>query len=288
MRPLGITGALLGALALLLVVVWIFQRRLIYIPLGPSVPPAASVLPGATDVAFDTEDGLRLGGWLVPPAGAPRGAAVLVFNGNAGNRADRAALADRLARRGLTVLLFDYRGYAGQGGSPSEPGLVRDARAARSFLERAHGPSERIVYFGESLGAAVALALAAERPPDALVLRSPFLSLADVARRHYPFLPVRLLLRDRFRSDERISGISSPLFVIAGGADRIVPFAQSRTLYERSPARVKRFVSLDHADHNDLELVCGDEMLDRLLDFLERAGVADPAGRRPPATGAVS
>jgi hypothetical protein len=274
-RLLGITGALLGALGVVLALVWIFQRRLIYIPLGGTVPAAATALPGASDVVFETEDGLRLGGWLVPPGGTSRGITVLVFNGNAGSRADRVPLAAGLARRGLEVLLFDYRGYAGQAGSPSEQGLLQDARAARGFLERRRPPSGRIVYFGESLGAAVAVALAAERAPDALVLRSPFLSLVEVGRRHYPFLPVRSLLRDRFRSDERVPGIGCPLLVIAGDADRIVPFAQSRALYERSAAAIKEFVALDGADHNDPALAGGGEVLDRMIDFFERAGVTE-------------
>ncbi|HET8789431.1 MAG TPA: alpha/beta hydrolase, partial [Actinomycetes bacterium] len=107
---------------------WVFQRRLIYLPSG-SVPPAASVLSGAEDVSFETADGLRLGGWFVPGAGG-RGPAVRVCNGNGGNRAMRAALAAALARMGLAVLLFDYRGYGGNPGSPTEEGLAADARAA--------------------------------------------------------------------------------------------------------------------------------------------------------------
>jgi len=281
MRLAGYSGLLLVTVVAVLVLVWLLQRRLIYFPLDPRLPRAAEVLPGAEDVSFTTEDGLRLGGWFVPPAGASAGAAVLVFNGNAGSRADRASLAAGLSRRGFSVLLFDYRGYGGNAGSPSEIGLLRDARAARDYLEGRPGiGTERIVYFGESLGAAVAVALAHERPPVALALRSPFTSLVDVGRFHYPFLPVRWILRDRFPSIEKISRLGGPLLVLAGDEDRIVPFAQSRELFEAATsAEPRSFIALEGADHNDPELTSGSRMLDDFAGFLMEAGVVP--GKRP-------
>jgi uncharacterized protein len=248
---------------------WVFQRRLIYLPSG-SVPPAASVLAGAEDVTFETADGLRLGGWFVPGAGG-RGPAVLVCNGNGGNRAMRAALAAALARMGLAVLLFDYRGYGGNPGSPTEEGLAADARAAAGYLAgRPEVDPDRLVYFGESLGAAVALRLATERPPAALVLRSPFASLAEVGRVHYPMLPVSWLLRDRFDAAALAGRLDAPLLVVAGGRDGIVPVGHSRRLYAAAP-QPKRLVVLDGADHNDLELLAGPRLLEELRAFL--AGV---------------
>src|SRR5262249_19194313 len=144
------------------------------------------------------EDGLVLGAWHVAPTSASLGFTVLVMPGNGGSRAMRAPLARRLVAKGFAVLLLDYRGYGGNPGSPPEDGLTRSARAARAYL-RDHGVlAERVIYSGESLGAAVATRLAAEQPPGGLVLRSPFTSLADVGSQHYPLLPVRLLLVDRF------------------------------------------------------------------------------------------
>ena len=250
---------------------WAFQRRLIYLPSG-GVPPATSVLPGASDVTFPTADGLRLGGWFVPAQpGAGTGAAVLVCNGNGGNRAMRAALAAALARMGLAVLLFDYRGYGGNPGHPTEEGLAADARAALAYLvARPEVDPERVVYFGESLGAAVALRLATERPPAALVLRSPFASLAEVGRVHYPVLPVSWLLRDRFDSAALAPRLDAPLLVGAGGRDRVVPLGHSRRLFAAAP-RPKRLVVLDGADHNDPDLLAGPRLLDELAAFL--AGV---------------
>jgi uncharacterized protein len=260
---------------------WLLQRRLIYFPAPGPVLPATSVLPGAEDVSFPTADGLRLHGWFVPgevdiPAqpspgvGHARlgGPAVLVCNGNAGDRSMRAALAAALSRLGLGVLLFDYRGYGGNPGSPSEDGLAADARAAAAYLAaRPEVDPDRVVYLGESLGAAVALRLATERPPAALVLRSPFVSLAEVGREHYPVLPVSLLLRDRYDSARLAGRLAAPLLVVAGGRDRIVPASHSRRLFDAAP-EPKRLVVLDGADHNDDELLAGPRLLAELRAFL--------------------
>ena len=214
----------------LLALVWSQQRRLIYFPSPGPVPPAATMLPNGQDVVLETADGIRLGAWYLPVAGG--GPGVLVCNGNAGDRSMRVELAAALNRLGLSVLLFDYRGYGGNPGRPSEDGLAADARAAQSWLAAQPGV-EKIVYFGESLGAAVAVGLAVERPPAALVLRSPFTSLADVAAVHYPWLPVRRLLLDRYQSIERIASVGVPVLVIAGDRDDIVPARLSRRTLRR-------------------------------------------------------
>jgi fermentation-respiration switch protein FrsA (DUF1100 family) len=194
---------------------------------------------------------------------------VLVFNGNGGNRAYRAPLAEALRRRGFGVLLFDYRGYGGNAGTPSEAGLTADARAARAYAaSRGDADPSRLIYFGESLGAAVAVRLAAEHPPAALILRSPFTSLADIGGHHYPFLPVRWLLRDRFASIDLIGRLRSPLLVIAGDRDRIVPTDHSRRLYAAAAAAArKKIVIVPGADHNDYELLAGDAMIEAIVEF---------------------
>jgi fermentation-respiration switch protein FrsA (DUF1100 family) len=266
-------GLVLGV-GLVVGLLWYVQRQLIYVP-SQVVPPVQTVLPGGQEVAFATADGLQLAGWFLPArAGAAgRPTTVLVFNGNAGNRAHRAPLASALARAGLAVLLFDYRGYGGNGGSPSEEGLRADARAARAYLlTRADVDPTRVVYLGESLGAAVALALAVEHPPAALILRSPFASLVEVGQRHYPWLPVRWLLADRYPSIDRIEQVRVPLLVVAGERDRVIPVEQSRRLFERA-AEPKRFVLVPGADHNDPPLNDGPPFIGPAVRFLAEVGI---------------
>ena len=252
-----------------LALLWLLQSRLIYFPATGLRSLAESGLAQGESVAFDTADGLRLGAWFFRASGPPPRRTVLVFNGNAGNRAHRAPLAASLRRRGLHVLLTDYRGYGGNPGSPSEKGLVADARAALAYLlSREDVDRSRIVYFGESLGAAVALQLAVEHTPAALILRSPFTSLADVGQHHYPLLPVRLLLRDRFASLARAHQVRCPVLVIGGGRDAIVPIDQTRRLYDAVVAP-KTFFEIPSADHNDYDLLAGDEMIESILRFVQ-------------------
>ncbi len=254
-------GVVVALLALVLGLLWGFQRSLIYLPQGaPASTPA-----GADDVVLHTDDGLDLAAWWFPAGDdAP---AVLVANGNGGHRGMREPLARALLDAGLSVLLFDYRGYAGNPGSPTEEGLAADARAARAFLvEDAGVPADRLVYFGESLGAAVVTGLAAEHPPAGLVLRSPFRDLAAVAAEHYPVVPVRLLLRDRFPVAEQVARIDVPTIVLYGSGDSIVPPEQSRVVAEAA-AGLERVVEVPGADHNDLVLLSGAEVVDAVVDL---------------------
>jgi uncharacterized protein len=255
--------------ASVLALIWTLQRRLIYFPTADV--PAADAIDGADvePVRFQTTDGLTLNGWFFAAAGPSRRTTVIVFNGNAGNRAHRVPLAAALHRHGLQVLLVDYRGYGDNPGTPSQTGLARDSRAARAYLaNRPDVDPSRLVYFGESLGTAVAVDLAVEHPPAVLVLRSPFTSMSDVGQYHYPFLPVRLLLRDRFATIAEIQRIQAPLLVIAGGRDRIVPVESSRRVYDAAIG-LKTFLLIPDADHNDYELFAGDEMIDAIVRFLQ-------------------
>ena len=249
-----------AAVVVLTVILWSLQRHLVYFPAG-APPPVEQALPGAEDATLTTADGLELGAWWLP--GGPT--AVIVLPGNAGNRAGRAALATALHDLGLSVLLVDYRGDGGNPGAPSEEGLLTDARAAHDWVTARPGIDE-VVYFGESLGAAVAIGLAVERPPDALVLRSPFRSLVAMARAHYGPVPA-WLLGDRYPSDERIGAVPAPVLILATPDDEVVPFAQSEALFAAANDP-KAFVALTAVGHNDPALLDGAELIRAVADFL--------------------
>lgn len=227
------------------------QRQLIYSPDPTTVPSAGDVIDGARDVTLRTSDGLTLGAWFVPASpGSDLHMVVLVAPGNGGNRSGRTVLATELSRRGLAVLLMDYRGYGGNPGSPSEDGLTEDAMAAALFLDELGFPAERTIYFGESLGTGVVAALQTRRTPAGVVLRSPFPELADVAAHHYPWLPVRLLLTDRFKVTEPLSDSEVPVTVIYGDRDSVVPAELSARVADDATTLVERVV-IRGADHND-------------------------------------
>ena len=244
------------AVGTVVAMLWALQRHLIYFPDPTPVPPAAAVIEGARDVTLRTADGLTLGAWFVPadPRG-DTGMAVLLAPGNGGNRVGRAGLAEELRRRGLAVLVLDYRGYGGNPGSPSEEGLAADADAAADALAELGYDPRHTIYFGESLGSAVVSALQARRPPAAMVLRSPFTDLADVGRHHYPWLPVRALIRDRFPVVDHLVTSDVPVTVIYGQRDSVVPHGLSARVAAQAPALAERVV-LGQADHND-PVMCG-------------------------------
>jgi hypothetical protein len=274
---LGTAVAVLLAVALLIAGMWVTQRRMIYFPRpGAPVPPAAEVLPTAQEVTLRTADGLGLGAWFLPAEAPGRhGMTVLVANGNAGDRSMRAPLAAALSQAGLAVLLFDYRGYGGNPGRPTEDGLALDARAARHYLVReARVPPERILYYGESLGAAVVTELATEHPPAGLLLRSPFTDLAAAGRAHYPLLPVGALLWDRYPVAQRLSRVSVPTTVVYGSADELIPPVQSRAVAAAAGGPVQ-VVEVPGAGHNDRALLNGSDLVRAARDLADRTRPTD-------------
>jgi uncharacterized protein len=258
--------AVVAAWVVVVVLAALFQRQLVYLPDRSRPSPPAHV----EAVVLRTADGLDLEAWYVPPAvNAASDATVLVAPGNAGNRALRLPLADGLAARGHAVLLLEYRGFGGNPGRPSEAGLLADARAARAHLDgRDDVVPGGVVYLGESLGTGVVAALAAERPPAAVVLRSPFPELADVGQAAYPFLPVRWLLRERYPVTDHLAEYAGPVLVVAGDADTIVPTALSRRVAAAVDAEL---TGVSGADHNDRALLDGDTYLDAVDAFVRAA-----------------
>ena len=232
-----------GVLALM----YVFQRALMYFPDTARTPPAAAGLPQAEEVMLAAEDGERLIVWHVPPQGARP--VVLYFHGNGGALRLRAERFRALVADGSGLVALSYRGYGGSTGRPSEAGLIRDAAAAYGFAAARHSPG-RIVLWGESLGTAVAVALAAEREVAGLILDVPFTSAADVGAAAYSFLPVRWLIKDAFRSDARIARVAAPLLVLHGDRDNIVPIEFGERLFAlaREPKRMVRFPQGGHVD----------------------------------------
>ena len=231
----------------LVALMYVAQRRLMYFPDRARTPPAMAGLPAAEEIALDTEDGERVIAWSVPPReGKP---VVLYFHGNGGSLAYRAARFRALVADGTGLLALSYRGYGGSSGSPSEAGLIADGRALYRYAA-ARYPAEQIALWGESLGGGVAIALAAQEKVGRLILEAPFTSAEDVAARAYPFAPVRLLMKDRFRSDARIGAVSAPVLVLHGDRDGIVPIALGERLYAlvRAPKRLVRFPGGGHED----------------------------------------
>jgi len=233
----------------LLAAMYLFQRALLYFPDATRTTPAQAGLPQAEEIVLTSADGERLIGWHVAPRGLRP--VVIYFQGNAGGLNLRAERFGQIVADGTGLLALSYRGYGGSSGSPSEPGLLADAAAAYTFAAARYG-SGRIVLWGESLGTAVAVALAATHPVGRLLLESPFSSAVDVGAAVYWFMPVRLLMKDQFRSDRRIGRVTAPVLILHGADDRVVPLAFGEKLFALAN-EPKRLVRIAGGGHGDLD-----------------------------------
>lgn len=245
-RRLGLYAILYGVLCAAL---FLLQRAILYpADSSPAVLSPIAEEAGVEEVTLTTADGLALGAWYLP---GRRDATLVVFHGNGGHRGWRLEWMRSLRAQGPGVLLIDYRGYGGNEGSPSEEGLYLDAEAALAWVhENAPGP---VILFGESLGTGVAVEMARRHEPAGLILHAAYSSIVDVARSRFFFVPVGLLLRDRYESVEKIDEVTCPIIFLHGRDDRIVPLRFGHELYAAAPDP-KEFVTIDDAGHNDLHV----------------------------------
>jgi pimeloyl-ACP methyl ester carboxylesterase len=212
-----------------------FQRALLYHPDTALADPKAADLQAAALEHLKTPDGEQLVAWWIAPR-APSKPVYLYFHGNGGNLTYRPNRFRLLAADGAGVMALSWRGYGGSTGSPSEEGLMTDARAAYAAVQSRVAP-DRIVLVGESLGAGVAVMLAAEVPVAAVILDSGYSSIADVAADKFPWLPVRLLMRDPFRADLAAAKVAAPVFQVHCVNDPVIPVDFGRRLHGLFPNR---------------------------------------------------
>lgn len=252
-------------IAYLAILVWLYvnQRQLLYFP-DPTRPRLLELAQlGVREVGLTTADGLSLLSWYLPPqAGRP---VILYFHGNGGNIRYRADRVLRFARDRMGALMVEYRGYGGNPGSPSETGFIADAEAAVAFLDQERIARNRVVLYGESLGSGVAVQIAARQRVAALVLESPYTSIAAAAQYHYPYIPAALLVRDRFDSLARIGSITAPVLIMHGEADGIVPVRFGKALLAAAQ-EPKEGWFVPQAGHEDLAAFGGLEVAAGFID----------------------
>ena len=253
------------AYAIIVAGMFLLQRKLMYFPDSYRPSPETFGVPEMRPVALRTADGIELLAWWSPPANS-NAPVVTFFHGNAGHIGVRAFKVRPYLDRGWGVLLVAWRGYSGNAGSPTEEGLYEDGRAAMRFLAGRGITSQRTVLYGESLGSGVAVQLATEVKLGALVLEAPYSTIADVAQRKFFYLPVSLLLRDRFESIRKIEAIGAPLLVIHGMRDEVIPVEFGRRLYDRAK-NPKSAHFLKNAAHNDIYEFGAEKIV---MSFLEK------------------
>jgi fermentation-respiration switch protein FrsA (DUF1100 family) len=256
--------------AMVVGILWFMQDTMLYHRSdGAPMLNDPTLLPKREIVCLTTADGLNLRSWYFRAArrDAPT---VLFFHGNAGDIGNHLPFAKFLIEAGYGLLALEYRGYGGNPGAPDEPGLIADGRAAFAFLKSQGIPDSSIVLYGESLGTGVAVQLAAEHAVKAMILRSPYTSIAEVAAVQLPYIPARWLVRDRFDSMTKIGRSKAPLFIFHGANDTLIPLALGRELFEAAP-EPKTWLTIDGVGHNDVQTA---EAERAVLDFLAQLPAA--------------
>lgn len=255
----------ISAYMLIIAFVYVRQGKMLYYPLREIGQTPKDIGLDYEDLQLRTKDGLLISAWYVP---ADFERAVLLFcHGNAGNISHRLDSIRIFHDLGLSVLIFDYRGYGKSEGSPDEEGTYRDAEAGYDYLTNQRGVSpEKIVLFGRSLGSAVAAETALRRTAGALIVESGFTSVPDLGRHYYPFLPVRLISRYHYTTIEKIVRIAAPKLLIHSPDDEIIPFSHGEALFAKA-GDPKKFLAI-RGGHNDGFLISGEAYVDGIRSFL--------------------
>ena len=236
----------IGGLAAL----FLLQRSVLFpIPHVPRMAPAAAGFPQVEEHVLTTADGEKVIVWHMPAR--PGHSVILYFHGNGDYLAGFFGRFRDMIADGTGVVTLSYRGYFGSSGRPSEEGLLQDAAAAYAFTTARYS-ADKIVVWGFSLGTGVAVALASEQPVGKLILEAPYTSIADVAASAFPIFPVRLVMKDSFHSDQRISRVRAPLLMMHGGRDPTIPIVFGERLFALAN-EPKKFVRFEHGGHNDLD-----------------------------------
>jgi len=275
-RPVAVrVGLAIGRVLLIFVAVLVvFENKFIFVPTRGAAGGWDRPDLKVERCYITTSDGLRLHAWWHPGTGetpADERPVLLWFHGNAGNISHRDDNLTMLTKRGLAVLIIDYRGYGLSEGRPSEVGFYRDGEAAWRFLTEERGIApERIVCFGRSLGGAVALDVALKHKVAGLVLESVFISVPAMARRNLITLPVAPLARNKFNTLRRIPDLKVPLLLIHGRRDRIVPIEHGMAVFEAAPDEDKALHVVESAGHNDLPFVADPPYWQALTEFCTR------------------
>ncbi len=234
---------------LLLVLVFFFQRNLLYHPsVNNYLKEQISREPTEIEkVNITTSDKVDLVGWFYNK-NLSKSKTILFFHGNAGSLENRTYKLNHFKDLNLNFLIIAWRGFSGNKGKPNEKGLYEDGKSAIRWLKTKGINEKNIILYGESLGTGVAIEIAQNKNYAGIILESPFTSMIDMGRKYYPFFPVRFLLKDKFESYKKINNISIPLLIMHGKVDKIVPYDMGKKMYTLAN-EPKFFYSQEYGDH---------------------------------------
>ena len=243
-----------------------YQRDFLFLP--SSDDPFTHNFQPLSPFDYTTTDDLKLRGmWHPPKAGKPT---IILFHGNGGNLSNRLFKAKLFLSHGYGIALVGYHGYDGNPGFPSEQNFYDDGRAAIKAIQEKNIPDDEIILYGESIGTGVATQMATEMPNiKALILEASYTSVADVAEKVFWFMPTHLLIRDKFKSIDKINSLQMPVLLIHGTDDKVIPYIFGQTLFKAVASSKKQFISLQGAGHNDLYDYGAEEAIHLFIEGLD-------------------
>ena len=209
---------------------YVFQRNFLYHPDKNNYLRSEKLNADTKEISVPSTEGIALKAWFYK--NPQNKYTVLFFHGNAGGLGNRIYKLNELKNLNLNYLIISWRGFSGNKGSPTEQGLYSDARSALKWLEKNNISKSKIILYGESLGTGVAVEVGQNQKFAGIILESPYTSIVDAAKIYYPYLPVDLILKDKYLSLKKIKNINSPTFIMHGGADIIIPIAMGKKLFD--------------------------------------------------------
>lgn len=231
----------------LVLVLFFMQRSLLYVPIHGWISAHKMGLQNASDITYQTRDGLTLQGWY--QKAEPGKPTLVLFHGNQGKLATRAPQMQAALKQGFGVLATSYRGYSDNPGKPTEDGLYADAEAALAYLNQQGITNQNIILVGRSLGTGIAVEMATRHELNAIVLITPYTSIADAAQHHYWYVPAKWLVRDRFDNLKKAGEIDEPVLIFHGTSDKVVPYDMGQELYDAIDSP-KHFITVENGNHN--------------------------------------
>ena len=242
---------------------YIFQRKLLYYPNFNSHIKGDGLSHSFENINIKTKDNINLKGWF--HLKDPKKKTILFFHGNAGTLDNRIYKLNFLGNLDVNFLIIAWRGYSGSSGKPSEFGLYQDAKSALNWLNLKGVTDEKIILYGESLGTSIAIEVGQNRDFAGIILEAPFTSMIDIGQKHYPFFPVKLLLKDKYVSKNKIKNIKCPILIMHGKADTIVPFYMGKKMYELANEPKYSYFS----EYDDHMMEYNEKLLNMLKKFID-------------------
>ena len=257
-------SSLIIAYAVLIIFIYFYQRNLLYHPSENNYQDD-KIQFNYDEIFINVDEKIKLKSWLIKKD-FKNFKTLVIFHGNAGHLSNRIYKLNELSKLDINILLISWRGFSGNQGSPTEQNLYKDAEAAILWLNERKIKNNQIVLYGESLGSGVAVEIAKKNNFNSIILESPFTSIENSAKIYYPYLPVKLLLKDRYDSISKIDMINTPILIMHGQKDDVVPFSMGQELFEKANSPKHSFFTLD----DDHMMEYDSDLLNVIKDFLEK------------------